>query len=651
MTTTWTIRRRPNWSRTLEISPLADRRLQTTIENSRWRASPRRSTSGAPGLQGVSRTPDSAWSGWLRKGVGALFAGWMAFGAVPCAPLGGGGPLVHVKLLAFNDFHGQISAGRSVDGRPVGAAAIFAAYLRAAEAGMEDHTFLVSAGDNVGASGFASALLGDEPTLMFYNQLANEYCGYERRGDAHCNVVSTLGNHEFDQGLDELLRQIRGGNHAAGPFLESPWRGARFAYVSANAVEARSGAPILPAYAIKSIAYRGEDAAQRELPIAFVGAVLKDTPTIVPTTAVAGIRFLDEATAINRSVEELGRQGIRTIIVLIHQGGTQSAYLGPTDPAKAGVTGEIVDIVKLLDDDVDVVVSGHTHAFTNALVKNKNGKDILVTQAFAYGTAYADIDLEINPETGDVVSKSASIVTTYADAGPGLTPDAAAAALTLAAERMVAPVANRVIGAVAGDITRFQNAAGESALGDVIADAHRAAMGTDFAFMNAGGLRADLRSISARGLPLPPGTVTYADLFAIHPFGNRLIKMELTGQQIYALLEQQFPPHQRLARMLQVSGLEYTWDASPQAVGHRIVEVRTDVRPIDRSKRYTVTVNSFLAGGGEKFTVLMEGTDRMEGPVDLDALISYLATSKQPVIAPVTGDRILRREAASEVTR
>jgi 5'-nucleotidase len=290
-------------------------------------------------------------------------------------------------------------------------------------------------------------------------------------------------------------------------------------------------------------------------------------------------------------------------------------------------------------------------AFTNALVKNKNGKDILVTQAFAYGTAYADIHLEINPATGDVVSKSASVVTTYADSGPGLTPDAAAAALTAAAERSVAPVANRIIGTVAEDITRLQNEAGESALGDVIADAQRAAMGSDFAFMNAGGLRANLRSVSFRSLPLPQGTVTYADLFAIHPFGNRLIEMKLTGEQIYALLEQQFPSHQRLARMLQISGLEYTWDASPQAAGHRIVEVRTDGRPIDRSKRYTVTVNSFLAGGGEKFTVLADGTGRREGPVDLDALIAYLTTLKQPVTAPVTGDRIVRRGAAPEVTR
>ncbi len=562
-------------------------------------------------------------------------------------PIGAAAPLVHVKLLAFNDFHGQISAGRNVNGRPAGGAPVFAAYLKAAQAGMEDRTFLVNAGDNVGASGLPSALLRDEPTLMFYNQLANEHCGYEHRADARCNVVATLGNHEFDQGADELLRLVQGGNHVAGPFLENPWRGAKFAYISANAVEVRSGAPIVPAYVVKSIRYREEGGAQRELPIAFIGAVLKDTPTIVPASGVAGVRFVDEAAAINRYVEEFRQRGIRAIVVLIHQGGTQSAYAGPTDPARADVAGEIVEIVKRLDDEVDVVVSGHTHAFTNALLENNNGKKILVTQAFAYGTAYADIDLEISPTTGDVEDKSASIVTTYADAGPGLTPDPAAAALTAEAERRVAPVANRVVGAVAADITRFQNQAGESALGDLIADAQRVAMGTDFAFMNAGGLRADLRSVSSRGLPVPTGTVTYGDLFAIHPFANRLVEMQLTGQQVYALLEQQFPPHQRLARMLQISGLDYTWDASQQAAGHRVVEVRAGGRPIERSKRYTVTVNSFLAGGGEKFTVLMDGTTRREGPVDLEALIAYLTLLKQPVSAPVPGDRILRRESAS----
>jgi len=235
--------------------------------------------------------------------------------------------------------------------------------------------------------------------------------------------------------------------------------------------------------------------------------------------------------------------------------------------------------------------------------------------------------------------------------GPGLTPDPAAAALTEAAERKVAPVANRVIGSVAMDITRSQNEAGESALGDLVADAQRAAMRTDFAFMNAGGLRADLRPISPHSPPLQKGTVTYGDLFAIQPFGNRLISMELTGQEVYELLEQQFPPHQRLARMLQISGLDYTWDASLQAAGHRVAEVRTDGRPIDRSKRYTVTVNSFLAGGGEKFTVLMNGTDQREGAIDLDVLIAYLASSERPVSAPVRGSRIVRREAASEATR
>jgi len=592
----------------------------------------------------------SALSG-LWKRIAILLAGWIAFGALPGTPIGAATPLVHVRLLAFNDFHGQISAGRSVEGRPVGGAAVFAAYLEAAQAGIEDHTFLVNAGDNIGASWLPSALLRDEPTIMFYNQLANEHCRYERRADAHCNFVATLGNHEFDQGLDELLRLTQGGNHPAGPFLESPWRGARFAVISANAVDARSGAPILPPYLVKSIAYRGEDGAPHELPIGFIGAVLKDTPTLVPASGVAGIRFLDEAAAINRYVEELRKRGVRTIVVLIHQGGAQTRYGGPTDAAKAGVTGEIVDIVKRLEDEVDVVVSGHTHAFTNALVKNNHGKDILVTQAFAYGTAYAEIDLDISPSTGEVVARSASIVTTYADAGPGLTPNLAAAALTDVAERKVAPVANRVIGSVAGDITRLQNEAGESALGDFVADAQRAAMGTDFAFMNAAGLRADLRPVSQHSPPVPEGTVTYGDLFAVHPFANRLISMELTGQQVYELLEQQFPPHQRLARMLQISGLDYTWDASPQAAGHRIVEVRTDGRPIDRRRRYTVTVNSFLAGGGEKFTVLMDGTDRREGAIDVDAVIAYLANLKQPVIAPGRGSRILRRDAASGATR
>lgn len=537
-----------------------------------------------------------------------------------------------VKILSINDFHGQLSAGRRVANRPVGSAGVLASYLRNAQRGQEDNTIIVHAGDHVGATPPSSALLQDEPAIMFLNQLANDDCRYPKRPGraqhesepderAHrpgwrskCNVVGTLGNHEFDEGVTELKRLLYGGNHANGPFLEDPWRGARFPYVSANVVDEKTGQPILPPYVIKKI---------DGMPIAFIGAVLKSTPTIVTPSGVAGLRFLDEADAINSYIPELRRKKVRAIVVLIHQGGRQSTYTGSTRPDAPAVAGDIVDIVQRLDDEVDVVVSGHYHSFTNALLNNQNGKPILVTQAFASGTAYADIDLEISRASRDVVAKSAAIITTWADEGPGLAPDKQAVALTEAAESKVAPLLNRVIGQAAADITRSQNSAGESALGNLIADAQRAAMSSDFAFMNAGGIRADIAA----------GEVTWGELFTVQPFGNSLVKMDLTGQQIYTLLEQQWAG-QPYARILKTSGLSYTWDAAAPA-GSRIVSVHRNGVPIDPAASYTVTVNSFIADGGDNFTVLREGVNRVIGPVDLDALIAHIRALPQPFTATV----------------
>ncbi|MEK7759714.1 MAG: bifunctional metallophosphatase/5'-nucleotidase [Pseudomonadota bacterium] len=528
---------------------------------------------------------------------------------------------VRVKLLAINDFHGQLSAGRRVANRPVGSAPVLAGYLRNAQAGLEGQTILVHAGDHVGATPPASALLQDEPAVAFLNQLANDHCRYpEHERDEHaewhpkCNLVGTLGNHEFDEGVAEMQRLLNGGNHANGPFLEDPWRGARFPYVSANVVDAVTGKPILPPYVIKKI---------DGMPIAFIGAVLKATPTIVTPSGVAGVRFLDEADAINAYIPELRGKNVRAIVVLIHQGGRQNTYGGATVPGAPAVTGDIVDIVTRLHDEVDVVVSGHWHSFTNALLNNRNGKPILVTQAFSSSTAYGDIDLEISRASRDVVAKSAAIVTTWADEGPGLAPDSMAAQLTAAAEAKVAPLVNQVIGIAASDITRTENAAGESALGNLIADAQRAAMNTDFAFMNPGGIRADLAA----------GEVTWGELFTVQPFGNSLVRMDFTGQQIYDLLNQQWAG-QPFARILKISGLTYVWDNALPA-GNRVLAVYKNGALIDKAANYGVTVNSFLADGGDNFSVLRNGTGRAGGPVDLDALIDYIRAVPQPFSAAV----------------
>jgi 5'-nucleotidase len=547
-------------------------------------------------------------------------------------PAGHRDPTISVKLLGINDFHGQLSP-RTVGPRPAGGAAVLASYLEAAADQADGPAFIIHAGDHVGASPPNSALLQDEPSISVLNLLANGWClplklqrqlpdFLEPYAQTRCNIVGTLGNHEFDEGASELLRLLTGGNHPAGPFLEKRWQGARFPYVSANVLSSSSGKPLLPPYTIK-IAHG--------IPIGVIGAVLEETPTIVTPSGVAGLQFIDEADAINASVAQLKRQGVRTIVVTIHQGLRQApTYEGPTDPDVQELTGAIVDIVKRLSDEVDVVVSGHAHGFTNALVANNNGKQILVTQAFSASTAYDDIDLSISRRTHDVVEKSAAIVTTWGDEGPGLAPDTEVAKIVAAADQRVAPLVNRLIGVAQVAVTTTENAAGESAMGNLIADAQRASTGAQFAFMNPGGIRTSLDA----------GEVLWGELFAIQPFANDLVSMDLTGAQIDLLLEQQWI-NQTSPKILKTSGLTYIWDAA-RPIGDRVTEIRdADGNVLGASTIYRVTVNSFMASGGDNFVVLPSGTNRVVGAVDLDALVEYVQSLQQPFTAQIEG-RITR---------
>jgi 5'-nucleotidase len=539
-------------------------------------------------------------------------------------------PTVLAKVLGFNDFHGQLSEGRRVANRPVGGAAVLASYLKAAQVGFENKTLIIHAGDHVGASPPESALLQDEPAIQFLNTLANSECDGPSKGDRECNVIGTLGNHEFDEGKDELLRLIYGGNHATGPFLENPYRGARFPYVNANVVVngKKKSKPLVYPYVVRKI---------DGVKVGVIGAVLKETPTIVTPAGVAGLSFLDEATAINEQVAELKCKGVRTIIVTIHQGASQSpSYATPTDPA-ATIGAPISTIVSKLDGEVDVVISGHAHSFTNALVPTASGQLALVVQAFSASTAYDEIDLELDRDSGDVLSKSARIVTTFSDQAPGNVRDPAAQALVDQAVARTAPLVNREIARIAADVTRAQNTAGESQLGNLIADSQRAAMATDFAFMNPGGIRADLTFAAAPSNPADAnGLVLWGELFTVQPFGNSLVRLNMTGQQIYDLLNQQFTVN----RFLQISGLTYTWDNSLPAAS-RVVEVRKDGVAIDRSATYTVTANNFIATGGDGFTVFLSGTGNTGGPIDLDALIAYVGGPTQPIVVPAV-NRITR---------
>lgn len=520
---------------------------------------------------------------------------------------------IPLKILAINDLHGSLDAGRTVGGRPVGSAEVLAAYLRQAERGMEDHTLIVHDGDVVGASPPVSALMQDEPTVMFLNLLANRFCTAALRLHPRCNLVGTIGNHEFDKGLSELKRLISGGNSEDGPYLESPWRGSRFPWVSANIVRSASGLPVFVPFIVKEVA---------GVRLGVIGAILREAPEIISAKNIEGLRFDDEVLAINRQIPQLKTLGVRAIAVLLHQGGRQSAYEGPTRK-DVMPEGEVADIIGRLDDEVDVVFTGHSHSFTNAFIANERGKGILAVQAYAYGTAFADVDLVVDSKTGDVVHKSAEIVTTFADS---IAPDEKTRAFMEEVEAKVGPKINEVIGTAAAPVTNERIPSGESALGNLIADAQRVAMQADFGFMNNGGIRADIDA----------GEVTYGDLFTVQPFGNVVAKLTLTGAQIRRLLEQQWQG-QPYPRQGHVSGLKYTWDPKA-AEGSRIVSVsKADGTPLDPGAAYTLAASTFLADGGDNMTVLREAQSREVGPADLDALIAYIRSLQQPFSYAVEG--------------
>ncbi len=522
---------------------------------------------------------------------------------------------VDVQILAVNDFHGNLLPPSGSSGRvgtiDAGGAEYLATHINNLRA-LNPNTVVVSAGDMIGASPLLSALFHDEPTIEAFNLIGLDF--------------NAVGNHEFDEGVYELIRMQEGGCHPVDGCLDGDdFGGAEFRFLAANVTWKKNDKPIFPAYKTRS--FKG-------VHVAFIGMTLEGTPSIVTPSGISELNFLDEADTVNTLIPELKRRGIETIVVLIHEGGTQNPNTSPINSC-AGISGPIVDIVNRMDDEVDVVISGHTHQPYNCVIDGK-----LVTSAFSFGRLVTKVDLTIDRKSGDVLTKVADnrIVTRDVPKNSLLT------ALIDKYNAIAAPLANRVIGSITADITRTNNAAGESALGDVIADAQLDA--TDdpgfgdavIAFMNPGGIRADLTYASSPAGE-GDGNVTYGEMFTVQPFGNSLVTMTLTGAQIKTLLEQQFNnPAPGQNRILQVSnGFTYTWSLSAP-VGSKVSNIVLNGVPLDMDASYRVTVNSFLADGGDNFTVLVQGIDRLGGEVDTDAFEKYFATFSP--VAPGPQNRI-----------
>lgn len=565
-------------------------------------------------------------------------------------------PNITIKLLGLNDFHGQVQSPGNFTVTP--AAGVNPAVVTPAGGidqiagviakfkALNPTTTVVSAGDLIGATPLVSALFHDEGTIETMNRAGLEF--------------NAVGNHEFDEGKNELKRLQFGGCHptdinscrGAQVGTPVPFEGAKFKFLAANVVDTTTNNTLFAPYAIKTYG---------NVRVAFIGMTLKETPTIVTPSGVAGLSFTDEAAAVNALVPKLRARGVEAIVVLLHQGGTQPvAQNGTTiNQCVGGLDNTpIKPIVAAFDDAVDLVISGHTHQAYNCTLPNKIGRAIPVTSANTIGRVMTDIDLVVNKTTGHVQHVTATnFIVDRNDAS--VTKNAQIAQIVSAYDGLALPIANRVIGSITAEITRTNNAAGESALGDVIADAQLDATNDPgfgdavIAFMNPGGIRANLTfpaSAAAEG----DGKVTYGEAFTVQPFGNSLVTMTLTGAQIDTLLEQQFtgctlgypvgapPAGQPFNRILQVSnGFTYTWNALGGACAKvdasTIKFAGVALNPVSS---YRVTVNSFMADGGDQLYVLTSGLSRLGGAVDLDALEAYFLV--QGVVAPGPQNRIIR---------
>ena len=549
--------------------------------------------------------------------------------------------IANLQLLAINDFHGNLEppAGSSgtvkevdpapgqVVSTPAGGIEYLATALRQARIPADD-SITVAAGDIVGASPLTSALFHDEPTIEAMDKLGLD--------------VTAVGNHEFDEGAKELLRLQDGGCHPVDGCYEQgrKFKGANFNYLAANVTDEKSGKPILAPYWVTK---------SQGVKIGFIGATLEGTPNIVTAEGVKGLKFGDEVETINKYAAELKKQGVNSIVALIHEGGfpASSTYNYDCGTAGQGISGPIVDIAKQLDPAIGAIVTGHTHNAYACSIPDPQGVPRSVTSAASFGRLYTEIDLQLDRTTGAIVRPSVKaenhVVRRTLDKAPDMT------ALIAHYSALAAPIANRPLGFIAADINGRGSSAMEKPLGDVIADAQLAGLapadkgGAQVAFMNPGGIRSDLvyKSTAAEG----DGVVTYGEAFTVQPFTNMMQVKTLTGAQLLQLLQQQVSGLNEVApKILQSSkGLTYTLDMRKTGAARIVLDsVKLNGAPVDPAASYRVAANEFLAGGGDGFPAFAAGTDKLVGASDLDLFAAYLganSSASAPLAVPAQ-DRI-----------
>ena len=598
------------------------------------------------------------------------------------------GSTTNIQILSFNDFHGNLEPPSGSSGNIVtdhalststttglttavsvnaaaGGVEYLATHLRDARKGNRN-TVTVAAGDIVGASPLLSAAFHDEPTIEAMNKLGLE--------------ATAVGNHEFDEGYKELQRLQYGGCLPDGAGLNNQdscaagtFKGANFHILAANVkyaakvtVDSKSqkheastaGKTILPSYWVKN--FNGAK-------VGFIGMTLKETPSIVTQAGIAGLEFTDEVKTANALVPVLRRQGVKAIVVLVHQGGTPAVqqWTGP-DGKTYGVsstykytcgeggtlTGDsaILPIAANLDPQIDLIISGHTHNPYVCNVPDPKGQQRMVTSASSFGRLFTETNLTFDRRTNDIVRSSVTGSNLVVSRDVAKAADETALINTY--KTLIAPIANKELGAITADITRTASPAGESALGDLIADAQvndpsvvSGGVKPVVAFMNPGGIRADLTFAKTDPPESVDGIVRYEEAFTVQPFNNYLVSMDVTGADIWSLLQQQWSGGNASAvKFLQVSkGLSYTWSgvAGAQAVS----AVSIDGVPVanDASTSYRIVTNNFLSDGGDNFAAFKNGTAKYFGGLDIDGFAAYFALPTVSPYSPLPLDRIVRQ--------
>jgi len=539
------------------------------------------------------------------------------------------GQLVQLQLLAFNDYHGHLepTTPGTVDGIPAGGGEYLSAKLNELRAGNK-YSLTVAAGDLIGGSPAFSGLFHDEPSVESLNAMGLD--------------VSSVGNHEFDEGVTELLRMQNGGCHPVDGcyFPDNPYAGANFQWLAANVVNETTGETPLPPYWIEKI---------ESVKVGFIGMTLEATDTLVAAVGIQGWDFLDEADTANALVPILKAQGVEAIVVLLHEGGSQTPPPGAID-ACVGISGPVVAINSALDPAIDVLITGHTHLPYNCILPDPAGQPRIVTSAYSYGRVVSELDLVLDKRTDDV-RRDLSTATNHVVDQAMLTPDPVITAVLDKWQPLYDAAGNTPVGTITADINRGGNPPGsdrgvESAAGNLVADAQLWATSSNFAdvaFMNPGGVRSDLTYAQSAGEG--DGVVTFGEAFTFQPFGNTLVTFPMTGAQIISVLEEQCQPAGTSRPFLHLGVSEgFTYDLAKTIVDGTctsvsITNVMLNGVPLDPAASYNVTVNNFLADGGDNFTTFATITaPRLDGGNDLLALINYLGTFSP--VAPPSTDRV-----------